>query len=154
MKSVIAIVIALSSVASFAASVNDSWEVLNANTGLKIEWPGARMNHGPMTGVDFLCLDGDVLRTKAPVEKCTKWQVTGGHNSQMICVESVTEFGIVNRAELAERCVRMNKEGVCVKTETYTHVQPTSFPAVNVFAVRGDHANFLFAKPYSVEACK
>ncbi len=154
MKTLIALALTFASLSTFAASINDSWESLNDNVNLRIEWPAAQMTHGPATGVDFLCLDGDVLRTKAPVEKCTKWQVTSGHNSQMICVESVTEYGFVNRTEIAERCVRMNKEGVCVKTETYTHVQPLSFPAVRVSAARGDHEVFLFTKPYAVESCK
>ena len=38
------------SLASFAASVNDSWGSLKAQHDLNIEWPAARMNHGPMTG--------------------------------------------------------------------------------------------------------
>lgn len=144
------------SLASFAASVNDSWDSLKGQLDLNIEWPAARMNHGPMTGVDFLCLDGDVLRTKAPVEKCLEWQVTRGHNSEVICVNSIQEYGFVNRQEMSTRCLAINKDGECVRYEDYIYVQPTTFPSVEVYQVLNNDGlqRKLFSKEYSIESCK
>ena len=55
------------------------------------------MNHGPVTGVDFLCIDGDVLRTKKMIEKCTKYKATAGRNSEVKCVETKKELREIRR---------------------------------------------------------
>lgn len=140
-------------------SANQSWDELKANNSLDIKFPAARMNHGPATGVDFLCLDGEVLRTKKLIEKCTKQIVTPGRNGELKCVSTVKEFGVVEREQETTRCVqysRNNDSMECVKYEDYTYVQPLSFN-VEVYKYntpKKTNSTKIFSKRYDITECK
>lgn len=142
-----------------APSVNSSWSELIANRSLDIKFPVATMNHGPVTGVDFLCIDGDILRTKKMIEKCTKYRTTAGRNSEVKCVETTREFGIVEREQRTTRCVEYsrNRDNMeCVKYEDYTYVQPTSFK-VDVYKYttpKRENSNKIFSKRFDIAHCE
>lgn len=136
-----------------------SWDELIANRSLDIKFPAARMNHGPATGVDFLCLDGEVLRTKKMLEKCVKYVTTPGRNGELKCVKSVLEFGIVNRQEESTRCVQYsrNRDSMeCIKYEDYTYIQPLTFN-VDVFRFsnpKKSNSVKIFTKKFEVSDCQ
>ena len=143
----------------FAASVNDSWSSLEANRTLQIEWPSAQMTHGVWTGVDFLCLDGNTIRTKKVIEKCTKYAVKPGQNGGVYCAATVKAFGIVNNEVSGTRCVQYKpgkEQDVCVKYEDYSYAQPTSFDVdvLKVVSPKEGTTRHLFTKEYSITDCK
>lgn len=166
MKSLVILMISLLMSSAFAGrpSVNDSWEELKSNYSLNIKWPSALMNHGPRTGVDFLCLDGEQIRTKKELTKCLKYKmVRRGDDHEMVCVESKKEFGFVDAEQTYTRCVKWQRRGgdhddVCKKYEDYTYVQPLEF-TVEVHKYEGsrsdrDRTRLLFKKDYSISACE
>lgn len=140
-------------------SANQSWDELVKNHSLDIKFPVARMNHGPVTGVDFLCLDGEILRTKKMLEKCTKYIATPGKNGEIKCAQSVLEFGIVDREQESTRCVeysRSKERMECVRYEDYTYVQPTSFN-VDVYKYtnpKRENSVKVFSKKYEIADCQ
>jgi len=159
MKTIILLASLLSLSNVFAASVNDSWETLNKDYSLDIEWPAAQMTHGVWTGVDFLCLDGNTIRTKKVLDICTKYATKPGKGGgKIICAASKKAFGIVNNEVTGTRCVeyRHSKEqDVCVKYEDYSYPQPTSFEVdVNKIVNKDGLTRHLFTKDYSITACE
>lgn len=158
MKTII-LMAALSLSSAFAASVNDSWETLEANRSLVIEWPSAQMNHGVWTGVDFLCQDGNTIRTKKVIEICTKYAVKGGQNGGVYCAATKTAFGIVNNEVTGTRCVKYKpgkEQDVCLKYEDYSYAQPTTFDVevLKVLSSKEGTTKHLFNKEYSITDCK
>lgn len=160
MKAAILMVTLLTVSNAFAVSSNDSWETISAKRNLKIEWPSARMTNGAWTGVDFLCRDGEVLRTKKLIETCTKYKNTQGQNSGIVCVNTTKSFGIVKLEQPSTRCVKYShskeQSDVCLKYEDYTYVQPTTFEVdvLKVKNVKNDLYTHAFTKEYTIADCQ
>jgi len=160
MKAAILMVTLLTVSNAFAVSSNDSWETISAKRNLKIEWPSARMSHGPWTGVDFLCRDGEVLRTKKLVEKCNKYTNKPGKNGGIVCSSVSKSFGIVQLEQPSTRCVKYSNSkergDVCLKYEDYTYVQPTTFEVdvLKLTSPKNDLYKHLFTKEYTIADCE
>ncbi len=162
MKMILAFVIALTATSAMArVSVNTPWSQLKKDYTLDIKWPAARMNHGPMTGVDFLCDAGDHFQTLKTIKTCTKWETQRGRDRDLVCVAYKTITGIVEKVQSYEACVKYQRRGgdhddVCVKYETKTFEVPSNY-SVEVRKQFGNRDNnntrLLFKKPFTIPAC-
>ncbi len=160
MKMILALVIALTATSAMAhVSVNTPWSQLKKNYSLDIKWPAARMNHGPMTGVDFLCDAGDHFQTLKPIKTCTKWEVQRGRNANLECVSYKTITGIVEKVQSYERCVKYRnhrERDVCLQYETRTFEVASSYNVEvrkHIGSRANDNTRLLFKKPFTIPAC-
>lgn len=160
MKMILAFVIALSATSAMArVSVNTPWSELKKNYSLDIKWPAARMNHGPHTGVDFLCDAGDHFQALKPIKKCTKWEVERRRDGNIVCVSYESIYGTVEKVQSYERCVKYRhhrERDICLQYETRTFEVPSSY-SVEVHKYVGsrneDNTRLLFKKPFTIPAC-
>lgn len=162
MKKILALVIALAATTAMAGvNVNTPWSQLKKDYSLNIKWPSARMNHGPMTSVDFLCDAGDHFETLKPIKTCTKWEVERRRDGDLVCTAYKTITGTVEKVQSYEACVKYQRRGhdhddVCVKYETRTFEVASNYNVAvyKQLSHRNDTERFLFKKPFSIPACK
>lgn len=157
MKTILLLALALLSTQAMSRStVNSSWSELKKDYSLNIQWPAAKMNHGPATGVDFLCDAGDHFRTLKPLQKCTRYAVKPGRNGDLQCVAHTTSFGVVEKVQSYERCVRYNNNRdrtECREYETRTFVVASNYKVTVNKKVGQEHEKFLFKKSFTIPAC-
>lgn len=154
MKNVV-IVLAFAFSASFASansySVDMSWETLMADKHLKIDAPVVMMGHA----VDymFVCQDGQMLRTKKPVQQ--KETVYRGHGENK---EIVTGYKYlytpVHYSRTVSECTYIGRNREVCKDKTITGTYPlTVNVSVSLWGPRNDSEKFLFKKAYTVPSC-
>lgn len=158
MKKILLLALALVSTQVMARStVNSSWAGLKKDYSLNIQWPAAKMNHGPATGVDFLCDAGDHFRTLKPIQKCVRQAVKPGRNGGLYCAEYTTSFGTVEKVQSYERCVRYSRSREneqCLQYETRTFEVASTYMVTVNKQVGNDRERFLFKKSFTIPACK
>lgn len=156
MKTIALIASLLCLTSVFAASENDSWSTLEKDFSLQIDWPAAQMTHGTWTGVDFLCFEGNTIRTKNLISICTQYKQIGKKGP--VCVKSIKTFGIVNNVVTGTRCVQYRNsknQDVCVKYEDYSYDLPTTYDVdVNKIVNKDGLTRKLFSKEYSITDCE
>lgn len=157
MKTIVLLALALLSTQVMSRStVGSTWAELKKDYTLNIQWPAAKMNHGPATGVDFLCDAGDHFRTLKPLQKCVRQAVKPGRNGGLYCAAYTTSFGIVEKVQSYERCVRYsnNRERTeCREYETRTFVVASNYNVTVNKKVGRDSEKFLFKKSFTIPAC-
>jgi len=160
MKKILAIVFALSATAAMAGvTVNTPWSQLKKDYSLNIKWPAARMNHGPHTGVDFLCDAGEHFETLKTIKSCVKWEIERRRDGNLVCVQYESITGIVEKVQSYERCVKYSssrERDICLQYETRSFEVPSSYN-VEVYRElghRNDNERLLFKKTFTIPACQ
>ncbi len=159
------LLVVLSLLVAFTASAalptaNSSWDTIKNHSMLDVAMPSVMLDNGGAAAADFMCIAGDVLRTKKMIKTCNEWQRRGDNDR---CIGYKHFYGITKIDNSRTRCVEWRRRGsdhddVCTRYETYNYTTPTNFnvKVYKVRNVRGDsrRVRVLFTKELNISDCK
>lgn len=152
MKQVIALFALLIGASASAHTADTSWEVLMADKSLKIDAPVVFMGHA--VDYTFVCVDGQMLRTKKPVAQKETIYI-GKNRSKEVIKGYKYLYTPINYTRSVSECTYIGKNREVCKDKVVSGTYPTT---VNVkvsklVSPRNDTYKFLFNKAWTVPAC-
>ena len=153
MKNVFALIsLMFLSSASFAHTAETSWEVLMQDRTLKIDAPVVFMGHA--VDYTFVCIDGNMLRTKKPVAQRETIYI-GKNRSKEVITGYKYLYTPINYTRTISECTYIGKNREVCKDKVVSGTYPTT---VNVkvsklVSPRNDTYKFLFNKSLTVPSC-
>ncbi|WP_374035554.1 hypothetical protein ACES2I_07560 [Bdellovibrio bacteriovorus] len=153
MKNVFAMIALLisGSVAS-AHTADTSWEVLMADTNLKIDAPVVFMGHA--VDYTFVCVDGQMLRTKKAVAQ-RETIFIGKNRSKEVITGYKYLYTPINYTRTVSDCkyIGKNREVCTDKVVSGTYPLTVNVKVSKKMSSRNDTYKFLFNKALTVPSC-
>lgn len=153
MKNVFAMIsLLLASSLASAYTADTSWDVLMADTNLKIDAPVVFMGHA--VDYTFVCVDGRMLRTKKPVAQ--RDTIFIGHNrSKEVITGYKYLYTPINYTRTISDCtyIGKNREVCKDKVVSGTYALTVDVKVSRVTSPRNNYYKFLFNKPLTVPPC-
>ena len=140
-------------------SSSDSWSSIKNNHRVDVAMPSVMLDNAGAAAADFMCVAGDVVRTKKMIKTCNKWKRTRDNDR---CIGYKHFYGIAKIDSTRTKCVQWKRRGgdrddVCMRYETYDYTLPLSFN-VKVYKMtraRNDRrGRVLFTKTLNISDCE
>jgi len=162
MKTLIAVITLLVAFTASAGlpTADSSWKTIKNHRLLDVAMPSVKLDNGGFAAADFMCVAGDVLRTKKMIKTCNKWERRRDNDR---CIGYKHFYGISKIENTRTRCVEWRRRGgdrddICTRYETYGYTTPLNYN-VKVYKLRnvnrdGRRERVLFTKELNIADCK
>lgn len=154
-------------------SEQSSWETILSSDRVEVDMPTVRMTHGPVTTIDQLCIEGDMLRTKEMFTKLIpvdRFWGPSNDDRNPISYRKEKFYGYANFVQTYTVCQSERRERIgsdwnprCDYEYEESYTVPTVYAgeeSIPVYKIRNlDRDNerrgrMLFAKEYTIPVCE
>lgn len=153
-------------------TIDSSWESILNTRSVEVDMPIVRMTHGPVTTIDQLCIEGDILRTKNMFTRhiAVDRSFGGPDDDRRVRYRYEKFFGYAEFVQTYTVCHRERRDRIgsdfdprCDFETQESYTVPTHYTgeeAIPVYKIRNlDRDNErrsvkLFTKEYTIPVCE